>query len=314
MDPNSKATPYQSLKSVLSKHHQKAKQRLAAKHKEASEFLNQELPLEKLREHSTKLLTSAAFTANMLLPTSNHLLIPPIPKPPPIPTRRLFKSGPLPVLTPNKQSRLTHELNKLLPEEPTVLTPLVEQKISKLFKEAYGLKAVAELDGKRLNYSYGRTGFEQHLPRYPGDTIDEHDEWKDEGITESFGAWGYFAPSKEAMTEEDYLQEKYYLVAQTWLSPNWSLDPEGMYNWFKHRKMIMVNVENGRAVVGVLGDAGPAEWTGKVFGASPEAMYHLRAHAGWRNERVLLFFVDDPDDRVALGPIKLAEDLVIAER
>lgn len=302
---------YKKIKKILIKHHRRAKEALEARHQEAAAFLNQELPLEELRQHSTKLLAAGVLSTNMILPIPAHLLG--VPKPVPSPAKTI-QPGLLPVLSSSDQLRLVTELNKLLSSDVGPLPKEAEDKLARLFKDVYGINATAELEGKRLNYSFGRTGYEQHLPRYPGDSIDQHDEWRDEGITPGIGAWGYFANSKEMMTKDDYLREKYYLVAQTWLSPDWTNDPEAMYNWFKYRKMLMVNIDNGRAVIGVLGDAGPAEWTGKVFGASPEVMYHLRAHEGWRNEKVILFFINDPDNRVALGPIKLASDLVIAER
>lgn len=68
--------------------------------------------------------------------------------------------------------------------------------------------------------------------------------------------------------------------------------------------MIMINPLNGQAVVGVLGDAGPANWTLKQFGASPEAMKALKLHKGPRKGLVLLLFVDDPDNTIPLGHLK----------
>lgn len=46
-------------------------------------------------------------------------------------------------------------------------------------------------------------------------------------------------------------------------------------DWYKHRKVLIVNTENGNAVVAAIGDSGPAAWTGKQFGGSPEVMEHL---------------------------------------
>ena len=57
------------------------------------------------------------------------------------------------------------------------------------------------------------------------------------------------------------------------------------------------------------GDAGPAEWTGKHLGGSPEVMHELGLAGGPRKGPVLYYFLDDPDNKVALGPIKLTENL-----
>jgi hypothetical protein len=51
-------------------------------------------------------------------------------------------------------------------------------------------------------------------------------------------------------------------------------------------------------------DAGPAQFTGKHFGASPEAMKHLELNLGKRKGKVLLYFVNDPQGTIPLGPIE----------
>ncbi len=304
------SSAYQQLKSIVNQHRDQAKRAFENKHRQAAEFFDQTIPLEQLREHSTKLIASAAFTSNLILPSANHLL--PFPRPVPAPTPKTTDFGAALVLTGENENRLVRELEKILTKDGSGLSIGDENAIAKLIEKTYAIRATAELEGKRLNTSFGRTGYEQHLPRYPGDDISQHDEWKEEGMTPGVGAWGYFADSKATMTNDDYLKEKYYMVAQTWLSANWTQDPLAMYNWFKQRKMIMINPGNGRAVVGVLGDSGPAEWTGKVFGASPETMYHLRANTGMRNEKVLLFFVDDGENKVPLGPVGIESDSKLA--
>ena len=55
----------------------------------------------------------------------------------------------------------------------------------------------------------------------------------------------------------------------------------------------------------VIGDAGPAVWTGKHLGGSPEVMYYLEREDGARRGPVLYFFIDDPQDLVPLGPIQV---------
>jgi hypothetical protein len=67
--------------------------------------------------------------------------------------------------------------------------------------------------------------------------------------------------------------------------------------------MLVVNPNNGRAVVVVIGDAGPAVWTKKQLGGSPEVMKYLQRVDGAQKGGVLYFFIDDPKDVVPLGPI-----------
>ena len=77
-----------------------------------------------------------------------------------------------------------------------------------------------------------------------------------------------------------------------------------MYDWFKYRKMIIINTNTGQASVGAMGDAGPAQWTGKSFGASPEIMIHIGYSTGSRRGPVLMYFLDDPENKVPLGKIQ----------
>lgn len=204
------------------------------------------------------------------------------------------------------------DLATSVPDEVRPLTTEEEVKIGELLTRSYGIKANAELDGKKLNRSYGLIGAEQHLARYPGDTMDSHfdgnsddaSKYFSSGMAPGLGAWGYFATSRAAMTEEDDMREKYYLAVQTFLVPDYHERVGEYRDFFRFRKMLVVNPQNGKAVVAVIGDAGPAEWTGKHLGGSPEVMKHLERVDGRARGPVLYFFIDDPDDEVPLGPVE----------
>ena len=174
-----------------------------------------------------------------------------------------------------------------------------------------GVPATDQLEGFRLNTNNGRIGAEQHLYRYPGDNATDHFETNadrlehyDSGFAPGLGAYGYFAPSAAAMTPEIAAKERYYVAVQTFLSPNWVGNVNQTYNWFKHRKVIVYHPVTQKAVVAVVGDAGPALSTGKNYGGSPEVMHALGAFDGYGTPPVLMFFVeDDPEDPTPLGPV-----------
>lgn len=203
------------------------------------------------------------------------------------------------------------ELSSVLPDVVRPLTQEEEIKIGEVLSKHYNMKISAELEGKRLNRSYGLIGAEQHLMRYPGDTMSTHFQTPEEerfarsGMAPGRGAWGYFAPSRSEMTQKDVDREKYYIATQTFLAPGFMENVREYYNFFKYRKMLVVNPHNGRAVVVVIGDAGPAQWTGKHLGGSPEVMSHLQRVDGRARGPVLYFFIDDPNDTIPLGPIHL---------
>lgn len=210
----------------------------------------------------------------------------------------------------DKKVFLISDLAKILPHEVRPLTELEEKKVSDILPRTFGFKVAPELKGKRLNRSYGLIGAEQHLALYPGDTLSTHFGSEGEkklywqsGMAPGLGAWGYFASSKEELTDLDKNREKYYIAVQTFLSKDFNTRFAEYRDFFKYRKMLVVNPNNGRAIVADIADAGPAEWTGKHLGGSPEVMHYLERVDGSLRGSVLYFFISDLDDKIPLGPI-----------
>ncbi len=203
-------------------------------------------------------------------------------------------------------TELVASLQSQLPKNTKVLSTGDENALASSISQLTGVKVVSELEGNRLNTNYGRIGLEQHLPRYKGETMVDHLDhdpaearYGRSGMTRNRGSFGYFAANKQSLTQEAIDQEKYYVVVQTFEIKGY----KNNINWFKRRKVVVVNPENGRAIVGDISDSGPAKWTGKNFGGSPELMDHLGMYPGERKTPVLMFFVDDPTGSVKLGPI-----------
>lgn len=205
---------------------------------------------------------------------------------------------------------LKKDLQINLPTEMRALSDVEEASVSAVLSERFSLKVTPSVNGLRLNRSYGKIGAEQHLARFPGDTMSSHFTSDNEasmfhssGMAPGRGAWGYFAPSGGEMTVTDIEREKWYIAVQTFLAPDYNTRLREYRDFFKYRKMLVVNPLSGQAVVTDIADAGPAVWTGKHLGGSPEVMYFLGLHQGPRKGAVLYFFIDDPDDTIPLGPI-----------
>lgn len=283
---------YEQLKNKWVVRHQELKNNLWRKHGESLNWL----------ANSAKQL-AAGSAAGLLLLTS-----------PPAPNVLSFKNlqaNAQQVGKPiEKSAFLIADLLNVLPKEVQPLNKDEEQKIAKILLRTFGLKVSAELDGKRLNRNFGIIGAEQHLARYPGDNMATHFDTEEEarkfyssGMAPGLGAWGYFASSKGELSEQDKLREKYYIAVQTFLSEDFNKRFAEYRDFFKYRKMLVVNPQNGKAVVAVIGDAGPAVWTGKHLGGSPEVMSYLEREDGAKRGPVLYFFIDDSKNQVPLGPI-----------
>lgn len=184
-----------------------------------------------------------------------------------------------------------------------------EQELEKLIKDSVGVDAKYEIDGFRLNTNVGLIGAEQHLYRWPGDTPIAHNIFPEDaamygssGIAPNRGAYGYFGSVGDQAAVQ---RERYYFAIQTFLSPNWAKDQRATYEFFKFRKLIAVNTRTGQAAVGVVGDAGPAQFTGKSYGGSPEMMESLGLAKGPRKGEILLLLVNDPENKIPLGSVSL---------
>lgn len=184
----------------------------------------------------------------------------------------------------------------------------MEQQISDML----GFNVTAELEGHRLNHTIGIMGGEQHLLRFPTDTLEQHDAYRESGIAPNRGAFGWFTEGGQ-LTETAIMREKYYFAVQTLYLPDWNSNHAELKPWYKFRKMIAINPADQVAVVAVVGDAGPAQWVQKQFGGSPEVIREGKIWSKGARGRVILLFVDDPEDKIPLGPITLGPDHVLAK-
>lgn len=266
-------------------------------------FADRGISLSKIREHSAKVITAGALTGTLLF--SPPIMIKGLPNATEI-VKNLANlnndgstSSPI---TPSQN--LLAKIQSYLPTQIGPLTRSQEKNLEKVFSDIVGIDTKATLEGEHLNTTYGYIGAEQHLIRYPGDTIAAHDLTPgDEGIAPGLGAWGYFVHSGSQITKQDIENEKWYAVVQTLYLPDWNSRLKYLRDWYKYRKVLIVNTVNGNAVVADIADSGPAAFTGKHFGGSPAVMNYLGG-SRYKKGPVVVFFVDDPENRVPLGPVE----------
>ena len=245
-----------------------------------------------------KILSAATLTGSLLLAPGSQKIKALPDKPPEL---RLPYGL---VSTRELKKLLVQLLKKILPQSSRVLTDKEETLLTQAILKTLGIKAVAQLDGNRLNHQIGLMGLEQHLQRYPGDTSLAGRPFPQAGVAPGKGAWGFWASSQAQLAKADISMEKYYVAVQTLYLPDWNTRTAELRDWYKYRKVLIVNPENGAAVVAVVADAGPAQWTGKQFGGSPQVMSDLGYYPKRTKGKTIILFVDDPDNQVPLGPVK----------
>jgi hypothetical protein len=283
------------LRSRLKLKNYQSENLLKARHPDAVALLEAAgVCIGSIRQHAAKLLASGATASILLIAPTPSLAIPP-------PLSTMSSTS---LISWDNQSLIQSKLRTILPKSVEPLTSGQEFQLTAIFQEVYGVHAVAELDGNHLNTTYGYIGLEQHLTRYPGDTVNLHDSFPENGMTPGRGAWGYFVDSKDLLTPQVVISEKYYVAVQTLYLPDWTTRLAYLRDWYRYRKVLVVNPHNGKAIVADIADSGPAAWTGKHFGGSPEVMHYLQRQDGRAKGPVVLFFLDDPENRVPLGPLE----------
>ena len=302
---------FEFLRNKLKLKQLEAKKSFSKKYPHVENFLFEKgIQLEKIREHSAKILGAGAITGSLIFtPPSGARALPP-----PQEIMDKVRIAQASAITP-PQEILVDALSSHLPDRTRPLTRDEEKYLERVFEDVLGVSAKATLEGEHLNTTYGLIGAEQHLMRYPGDSVKNHEPYLKEGMAPGRGAWGYFAKSKSELTPQLEETERWYAVVQTLYLPDWNTRQPYLKNWYKHRKVLIVNTNNGNAVVAAISDSGPAAWTGKHFGGSPEVMEFLGGPR-YKKGPVIIFFVDDPENRVPLGPVEynklnIQSDLVL---
>lgn len=289
---------YLELKNKLESRNKSLKKQLLKKHKDAFEWT----------QNNIKQLAAGAFGSILLL-TSPAIQL--LEKPDQV---TVYDSRFADI---SQRMFVINDIKPYLPDTVGPLIPMQEEKIASILSSYYGVTVVPEINGMRLNTTYGYIGLEQHLKRYPGDSIEdmvaqdpEAAQFAKNGLAPGLGSFGYFVKSKAELTQKDINREKYYIAVQSFMAPNFSERRREYMNFLRYRKMLLVNPQNGKAIVADIADSGPAVWTGKHLGGSPEVMHHLERVDGKSKGGVLYFFIVDPEDKIPLGPIepvKLAE-------
>lgn len=297
--------PFEYLRNKLKVRQLEARKKFAEKYPHAEKFFAERgLEVGKLRHHSAKLIGAGALTGSLLLGQAQNVGE----LPTPAEVAEKFKSQTRAQAYDLPQESLVTSLTSLLPDHTRPLTREEEKRLEQLLTDTVGVKAKASLEGEHLNTTYGLIGAEQHLRRYPGDTLGNHGigDVLNEGIAPGLGAWGYFAYSGNQLSGDLTEKEKWYAVAQTLYLPDWNTRQPYLQNWYKYRKVLIVNTQNGNAVVADIADSGPAAWTGKSFGGSPEVMDYLGGPK-YKKGPVIFFFVDDPENKIPLGPVEYSK-------
>ena len=120
--------------------------------------------------------------------------------------------------------------------------------------------------------------------------------------------YGWFL-EQGAVTEQSELLEKYFVALPLYFFPDWQQDHKQTKQWYKHRKLVLINPIENMLVVVAVGAIGPTIPSRYQCGASPEVIIEGKFWTAAASGKSLLLFVDDPNNTVPLGPQQLIKNL-----
>ena len=236
---------YEYLRNHLKINNLEVKRSFEEKYPKVKEYLDKKgLSLANIRAHSAKLLSAGALTTSLIFSPMSEMGLLPTPGDIVDKLKLLGDIEPVEGL----KNLLIDNMKALLPDRPRLLDRNEEKVLEELFQKILNIKAKANLEGEHLNTTLGYIGAEQHLRRYPGDDLGNHGKGGvlHEGIAPGLGAWGYFATTQEKLTPSLEETEKWYAVVQTLYLPDWNTRQPYLRDWYKYRKVLIVNTDNGK--------------------------------------------------------------------
>ena len=262
------ASKLADIRHALEKHHRGVVENFHKKHADTLKFA---------KKHTLTLASAALLAASTLGANHNYSVDPAKSKQQhEVPSLDLF----------------TKQIGSLIADK-TALNVSQENVVADALSQKFGLKLKASLDGNKLNEIFGYMGAEQHLLRWAGDSLAQH-SIQQSGMAPLQGSFKDF---------DNPEQEKYYVAVQLHELPNWNKNWPTLKPWYRYRKVFVFNPANQKGVVAVIGDSGPSKFTGKTFGGSPEVMNYLQMKDGGQKGKAIILFVDDSEDKIALGPV-----------
>ena len=177
----------------------------------------------------------------------------------------------------------------------------VEQQLIDLL----GFEVTSALEGIEMKHTVGVMQAGQHLPRFPDDSLAQHVSFPEAGLSDRRSFFGWFTQSGQ-VTAQLQQTEQWYVGLPITSFPDWSENPTNSVQWWKYRKVIVINPVEEMAVVGSVAEAAPNQLLAYQYVGSPEL---IKAGQIWSLKsmgRVIMLFVDDPDNQVPLGPKSIA--------
>ena len=196
------------------------------------------------------------------------------------------------------------KMNRVLDLPPGKLEAQSALYLEQQLSDILGFEVTTQLENQELLYTSGTVAAEPHLRRTTTDTLQDHTHIHAAGLSKHRSFFGWFS-GLPTLTDQAIMREQYYISVPLYSWPDWTENQHHLRKWYAFRKVVVCNPAEHRAVVAVVGNASATMQNRYQFGASSEVIRQGRLWSSKARGRVIVFFVDDPQDLVPLGPIQL---------
>jgi len=176
----------------------------------------------------------------------------------------------------------------LLFEKPKLLEDLemrlyLEQQLSDLL----GLTITSELDGHRLPHTMVKIQSRSHQPKVLDDQITHHANIYEAQMGQKRSSFGW--------SNQDELAEQFGLSLPLYLLKEWQTDYKKTWQWFKYRKVVLINPWKKLAAIAVITDIAP-DYTQRYQALSnPELSRQTQLWFPGSQGRACLFLLENPE-------------------
>lgn len=175
----------------------------------------------------------------------------------------------------------------------------LEQQLS----EILGFSISTKLENRTLPYTHGSVAALSHYKRTPTDSLSQHD-YQYASFTDRRSFFGWLNTGLGA--QRDGMQaEKYGVAIPLFSLPDWQTQSATLTKWYAFRKVVLINPTEMIAVVARIADNYPVLTNKYQFGATPETIVAAKCWSQATAGKVLIFFVDDSEQEIPLGPVSL---------
>lgn len=164
----------------------------------------------------------------------------------------------------------------------------LEQQISDLT----GINVTTNLDGYNLPHTTVKFRSDAHQRTNFADILNNHPQFHEAGLNKKRSVFGWSNQNGHESTK----MEEFFIVLPIYLIKAWQTDLPSLVNWFKYRKVLVINPFTQLAAVACVSDVGPSHLQRSQALCSPELSHLLRLWQPGLQGRACLFLIEHSEN------------------